>query len=239
MKRTFYRVAAGVLTAAFLIPSPASAQDDDVEIRAKRMVIELDADGRVVIDGKTLSEGDEPIILRVDPDGDEIEVETIGPRRHMMVRSARGPRGDRVTYGSGDDDLHTYLEDFDFDFDFEMPNIPDVAPLLEGLRVEMAPFRESLEEHRAIAELERESRDLARSAREAEGDDRRRLESELRTHLNEIFDKKLQIQRDRIAELEERVAEERDEVERRRTAREEIVDRRLRTLMGEDDHLDW
>lgn len=239
MKRTGYWVAAGVITAAFLITPPASAQDDDVEIRAKRVVIELDDDGRVVVDGQTLSDNDEPIILRVDPDGGEIEVETIGPRRHMAVRRAPGPNGDRVIYRHRDNDLHTYLDDFDFDFGFEMPDISDVAPLLEGLRVEMGPFKESLEEHREVAELEQESRELARSAREAEGDERRRLESDLRTHLNEIFDKKLQIRRDRIAELEERVAEERDQVERRRTAREEIVEKRLRTLMGEDDHLDW
>lgn len=239
MKRTVYWVAAGVLAAAFLITLPASAQDDDVEVRAKRIVIELDDDGRVVVDGETLGDGDEPIILRVDPDAGEIEVESIGPRRQMVMGRADGPQRNRVFYRHRDDDLHTYLDDFDFDFKFEMPDIPDVAPLLEGLRVEMGPFRESLEEHREVAELERESRELARSAREAEGDERRRLESDLRTHLNEIFDKKLQIRRNRIAELQERVAEERDQVERRRTAREEVVEKRLRTLMGEDDLLDW
>ena len=239
MKRTLSRMALGALAVAFLTATPALAQDEEVEIRSDRVVIELDEDGRIVVDGRTLTEGDEPIILRVDPDDGEIEVETVGPRRHVVVRKGPGPRGDRVLYRHRDDDGKQYMRDFDFDFDFEMPDIPDIAPLLEGLRFEIEPFRESFEEHREVAALERESRELARSAREAEGDERRLLESELRTHLNEIFDRKLQIRRERIAELEERVSEERNQVESRRTARDEIVDRRLRALMGEDDLLDW
>ena len=96
-----------------------------------------------------------------------------------------------------------------------------------------------IREHMKIAELERESRELARRAREAEGTGRSELEDELRQKLEEIFDAKMELRRERIERFEERLRAERESYQRRDDARESMIERRLRDLMGEDDALEW
>ncbi len=237
---TINRLAVGFFAAAFLVAPSALAQNEDAEdvrVRAERVIIEVDDEGRVLVDGKRLSDRDETVVLRVEPGDGEIEVEAVGPRRrHMVFRGDARQGHDRVRFRRGADGPHPHMEDFDF----EMPHIPDVAPLLERFRFELGdPLRESMKEHREVAELERQSRDLARAARRAEGGERTRLEAELRTQLNEIFDKKVELREERIANLEEKVADEREKLQRRRAARAEMIESRLRMLMGEDDILDW
>lgn len=232
--------AAVFIAAAFLAAPPAMAQNedaDDVRIRAKRVTIEVDDEGHVLVDGKRLSDEQGDVLLRVEPEDGDVEVEIVRPmRRHMRTRHAPRQRLNRLYFRRGDDGAHRR---FDFDM-HDMPDFHDVAPLMERLRAEVGdPIRESIEEHREVAELERESRDLARRARRAEGAERNQLESELRMQLEEIFAKKLEHREQRIAELEEKLTDEREKLQRRRGARSEMIERRLRTLMGEDDILDW
>lgn len=233
-------LAAVFIVAAFLGAPPAWAQNedaDDVRIRAKRVTIEVDDEGHVLVDGKHLADEHGDVILRVEPEDGDVEVEIVRPmHRHMTARHAPHQHQNRLYFPHGREGAHPRI-------DFDMPDMsdfPDVAPLMEQFRVELGdPIRASLEEHREVAGLERESRDLARRARRAEGAERNRLESELRTHLEEIFARKLELREQRIATLEEKLTDERDKLQRRRAARSEMIERRLRTLMGEDDILDW
>lgn len=244
MNPRFTTFAAVFIVAAFFSAPTALAQnadEDDVRIRAKRVTIEVDDEGRVLIDGKHVSDERGDVLLRVEPENGDVEVEVVEPmRRRTMVRRAPGDGHNRIYFRRGGEGAHPYIDDFDFDVDFELPHIPDVAPMLERFRVDLGdPLRESLEEHREVAELERKSRELAREARRAQGAERSALESDLREQLEEIFAKKLELREHRIADLEVKVGEERDKLQRRRTARSEMIERRLRTLMGEDDILDW
>lgn len=230
-----------LITAVLAVPA-THAQDeaaDEVRLRADRVTIEVDDDGRILLDGEPVRERDGVVVLRVEPGDDEVEVHVIGPRkRRAVVRGTPHTVHDRVAFRM-DGKQHPFLFE-DFDIDIDVPDMPDVAPLLERFRFDVGDsFRTSFEEHREVSGLERESRMLARRARSADGDERRELEAELRDQLDEIFDKKEQIRRDRIADLEEKVASEREALQRRRAAREDIIDRRLQTLMGEDDILDW
>lgn len=229
--------AAVCIAAAFLVAPPALAQDEDVRIRAKRVTIEVDDEGHILVDGKRLSDEQGDVMLRVEPEDGDVEVEIVRPmRRHMSARHAPRQRQNRLFFRRGDDGAHPR-----FDFDMrDMPDFRDMAPLMERFRAEVGdPLRESIEEHREVAELERESRELARRARRAEGAERNQLESELRAQLEEIFAKKLELREQRIANLEEKLTDEREKLQRRRGARSEMIERRLRTLMGEDDILDW
>lgn len=124
---------------------------------------------------------------------------------------------------------------------------PDLS-MLEDMRVHFdhpmvesieRRVRRSVEEHREVARLERESRELAREARRAEGQERSELEAQLREKLNEIFDKKLEVRRERIERLHERLEEERSNLQERTEARDEMIDRRHRSLLGESDALEW
>lgn len=230
--------AASFLAAAIiLVPSVLAQNGDDVRIRAKQVIIEVDEDGRVLVDGKHLSEEDGAVILRVEPDDDAVEVEAVGPRR-MAFRGAPHRDHERVFFRRFADGLEHHVDDLDFKF--EMPDLPEMGAMMKRFRVDVGdPLRESIEEHREVAELERESRDLARKARRADGADRQALETELRAQLGEIFAKKVGVRERRIADLEEKLADEREKLNRRRAARDEMIERRLRSLMGEDDILDW
>lgn len=232
---------AAVCIAAALLSAPAAlAQNEDAEdvrIRAERVTIEVDDEGHVLLDGERLSDERGGVMLRVEPEDGDVEVEIVQPmRRYMRALHAPRERQNRHYLRRGGDGAHPRL-----DFHMrDMLDIPDVAPLMERFRAEVGdPLRESLEEHREVAELERQSRELARRARRAEGAERNGLESELRTQLDEIFDKKLELREQRIANLEEKLTDEREKLQRRRGARSEMIGRRLRTLMGEDDILDW
>ncbi|MEX2400533.1 MAG: hypothetical protein WD423_07150 [Rhodothermales bacterium] len=118
---------------------------------------------------------------------------------------------------------------------------PPMAPFLdEDIRLELRDgVGERIRAHRDVTELERESRRLAREVRQSGGDERRELEEQLSAKLDDIFDKKMEIRRDRIQRLESLLEKERSVVEERSQARDEIIDRRFDELLGESDVLDW
>lgn len=220
---------------------PGMEDDERVVIRGDRITLEVGVDGRILVDGRPVSEGEGPIVLHVNPVDDALEVEALEPQRRdlRMVRSPTSGRRvirrdtrDHVMHHDGPV-MGRLLEDFEVE-------IPDLEPLMERLHVRIGePLRESWNEHREVAELERESRELARRARQAAMDNRDELEAELRDKLSEIFDKKIELREDTVERLQERAEEERLNADRRRSAREQIIERRMRTLLGEEDVLDW
>lgn len=252
MKSHFSLLSAGLFAAAALMAVPAIAQDaaisdeidDEVVVRGQRVTIEVDDEGRVLIDGERVSDDEGPIVLRVESDDGDVEIEAISPSlREFRVHRAP-PAGDHVRHRDrivirGDHDW-PHVAGFMKDFEFEMPDLPDMAPLMERFHLEIGdPMRASFREHREVAEQEREAREIARRARDAAGSERAELEAELQAKVNEIFDKKMELREEVISDLQEEVQEEREELNRRRELRQEMIDRRMRTLLGEDDLLEW
>ena len=87
--------------------------------------------------------------------------------------------------------------------------------------------------------MERESRDLARKARAADGNERAELEKQLEDRLNEIFDYKLEHQKRALEKIEKRAARMRDQQAERESARDQIIEDRRNELLGESRYLEW
>ena len=90
-----------------------------------------------------------------------------------------------------------------------------------------------------LAKLESEARSLSRMARRADGDEKERLESDLRDKLDELFALKQQLEEERIAELREELVEAERVHSERQQLREEIIRRRLNELLGVESKYDW
>lgn len=153
-----------------------------------------------------------------------------------------------------DRDGNRIFESGDFDFRVHMPDAPFSPLQLRQLEDEarratqvgqrlrsvwapqIASFGFSTPE---LMEQEAETQRLARRVREAEGAERERLEAELRTALDDLFEAKMALRAERIDELEAELTERREQYEARRAEQDAIVERRLRDLLGEDDVLDW
>ena len=229
---------AAAVIAGLLAPLAAMAQEGEAdEIRGKRIVIEQDDDGRVTIDGKVFSDGDSPVIIRVRPDDGDVEIERIGPdyvRLRDRIGGARSDHGRHVFF-RGDAPGAEF-----FDISIDPPNLEHLAPMMERMQFEFAePMRLRAEEHREVAELERESRELAERARRADVQEKAEIEADVRQKLAEIYEKKIEIRREQVERLEERLQDEREKLDRRLEAREQMIERRLRMLMGEEDVMDW
>ena len=85
-----------------------------------------------------------------------------------------------------------------------------------------------------LMRMEQETHRLARQVRRAEGAERAELERELRERLAELLERQ-----ERVEALERTLDEERETLRERRRNRDEILERRLRDLLGEGDVLDW
>ena len=224
-----------LLLAALVLAAPAFAQD--VENRRSVVVKVGDGDPIVIIDGEQLSPEEAREYL--EEHGDEIRLGDDG--RSVIVLQ----RGDRPFLRGGHfmDGLRGHLGDppvFELeDFSGAMEGLHDQARWLGEHGGLLEQFQMSREGQAEISRLELQSRQLAREARQAEGAERERLETELRELLAEIFAKKQELRQERIerlrAELDELSEEHRD----REAARREIIERRLKRLLGESDRYDW
>lgn len=233
----------GVIVALGLVgPLAVQAQETDtMTVRGNRIVIEVDQDGRLVIDGRQLDD-DDGYVLFAEPTDDGSVVLRVGPEHAAGVFAGRlwGPRGAHG-FGFWTDDgrragaLARAIPEAGPRLRLER----DLAPLLEAWDGPHVFFGDRMREHAEVADQEHEARELAREARQAEGAERRRLEEELRAKLGTIFDRKMELRQERIERLEREVQEQRSAFETRARARAEIIDRRLRELLGEEDVLDW
>ena len=88
--------------------------------------------------------------------------------------------------------------------------------------------------------LERQTHDLARQYRQAEGQEKQELEGKLRAALLETFEAKSQLQNQQVEHLEKQLQKLRSRLENRRKNREAIIDQRFEQLTGQqDDELSW
>lgn len=242
----------GLLTSGFVMapawvagaeePAPA----DTVKSK-KKIVIEIDPDGRVVVDGEALEEdADGTIVLHLDRGGDRVVVVPDGRRDRMRFFRSKAPGVHTFRFRDPQwpDDLDD-LRDFDVDVftRHERSDTPHVffregAPFgdLDVFRPESA---EVLKERVEVMRMEQEARRLAREARQAEGAERQRLEAELRDHLDAIFEQKMDLRRKRVERLEAELQAQREKLDARRAARQEMIERRMRELMGASDELEW
>jgi len=226
------RSSLGIACCSLLLAGPVYAQDRNDESGASgRTTIIIEEDGRVIVNGEEVERGASGV-LRFDNGGAGVVI--VHPERRARIRASGGPVRHFRIDGEG-----AFGEDI----------VEDIRIMTDKLPLESIPFdrfepllgeaafiaRESAE----VIKLEREARELARKARRAEGAEREQLEQELRAKLMETLDAKLEARSERIERLEEHLQEERNILDARRNSREEIVSRRLRELLGEDDLLDW
>lgn len=90
-----------------------------------------------------------------------------------------------------------------------------------------------------LRRLERESLDIADRARAAEPADRELAAKKLKETLDRLFDLREEAKARELEELKRRVADVEKQLEARKAAKERIVDRRKRELLGERLQDDW
>ncbi|MEP0546524.1 MAG: hypothetical protein ABJF88_06305 [Rhodothermales bacterium] len=261
------RISTLLLVGVVMLGAPvATAQDLTVERDGTEVTITR-PDGTV--ERFTVAE-DAPLRVRVKDGPLLVEREgEAGPHRRFEMqhdddgpnvwfeRDGEGPRA--FAFRTKPDGAMVEFDDFDFEADVDsalhrmlrfrgVPGDVGMAFGEEGLMPWPGFGGRGIEPEtrRGIADGERESRDLARQLRRAEGAERERLTRELRATLEQTFDLKQQARREQIEHLqqsEERLqsdlAERNEALAERERARREIIERRERDLLGEGDELDW
>jgi len=94
---------------------------------------------------------------------------------------------------------------------------------------------------RAVRErgLERDAETLAREAEGLKGEPREKAIARLRKLLSEAFNMRQEEMRTEMHELEEALTRVKTLVEKRQKNRDLIIERRIKELTGELDHLEW
>lgn len=92
---------------------------------------------------------------------------------------------------------------------------------------------------KTLSKLESDARELARDIRRADDDERGELEGKLDEKLSQIFDYKNDKRRRAIEANERRLTEMRDRLEKRESARDDIINQRKDELLGTRSYLDW
>lgn len=108
---------------------------------------------------------------------------------------------------------------------------------LEGLK-EKDPER--YERVSREKKLEREAWNLSRKYRQTEDDNEKvRLREELKSLLDQVFDYRQMNRQEEIEKLEKRLAELKENNQRRLANKNEIVQRRLKQLLGDEKGMEW
>ena len=87
--------------------------------------------------------------------------------------------------------------------------------------------------------MEAEAHRLAAAVRQADDEDRSEHEEALRNHLAELFDYKLQLEKQSIEEARERLQGRSDTLEQRRANQDQIIEDRLNQLLGRGSVYRW
>ena len=70
-------------------------------------------------------------------------------------------------------------------------------------------------------------------------DTAKKLQGELKTHLGYLFDRRIALEERELKHVDHEAEELRARIKARSTHKDKIIDRRIRQLTGQDDHLDW
>lgn len=241
-----------------LLAQPALAQKDAIVTIEKTdggdtVVVKIEDGNRTVtVNGKVLDDEEAEKYL------EEMGVFWVGDDEGYAWRF--GPRSNRFHF-FGDDDSE-FMADFEKrlkegiphvyfrDSDDARENVFFLDDQLRGLRDGLAAFGKdgngfafgldtSMKERAEIAQMDMESRRLAMKIREADEADRAGLERELQDLLADIFDRKMALREERIDALREQLGEAEEARQERQQNRQEIIERRLKELLGERDKYDW
>jgi hypothetical protein len=241
----------------FLMASPALAQKSNVVTVEKSdgedtVVIRIeDGERTVTVNGEVLSDEEAEKYLK------EKDMVWVGDDEHVF---RVGPKGNRFRF-FGDEDgefMTRFRKEMDENgpqtYFFKRDGTGDNTFFLEdglhGLRDGLAFFGEgnefvfgsgaSMTERAEIAKMDMESRRLAMKVKQAEDDaERARLESELQTLLADIFERKESLREERIEALRSQIDEATAARQDRLQNRQEIIERRMKELLGERDKYDW
>jgi hypothetical protein len=229
--RLFHRVALAAL-AVFVLTRPAAAQDE-----TEADTIWVDGDKTIVIMG---DEGRRMIIRSGDEDGARVFFDNDDDGFFRVAPGGFGYRFGQPNvlefeegrWQSGDaEDNVAVLGDY-------LENMSGVWGGRLGDEIRFG-FGASMKERSEIAQMEMESRRLAQRARRAEGEERARLETELEEQLQDIFDRKQAMREEQIDRLREELDKALDAHNERSGHQSEIIERRMRQLLGREDKYDW
>lgn len=232
-----YRFTFAVLLAALVLPATAWAQDAPV-VEEKEIKVEV-RDGQVFVNGQLTEKDDEGEYWVEDQDGSKTRVFVNGDGENVFVMRRGGNEGGRrrmrelVIEREGSPGRMV-------EFMHQMGDapMPPGSPVVMSRRMrdraaaEMAPPRE-------LMDLEHELHELAAKAKDATGNDRKKLLEELDQKLGTAFDLKMTHQREMLAKHESEIAAQRERLKKRQDARADIMRRRRAELLGERDGLDW
>jgi hypothetical protein len=261
MKRVYYTILAVLMTAA--LTSPTRAQNSE---ESSGVTIEI-RDGKVFVNGEEAGDTEDGKMVIEREDGEDLTVYFGGEGGRVWVGTNDDDnelhfRG-RTLFGR-DGAFGFRMRDDDAELDPMDPShgsmlmesspnaffFQDGANLrerLEGLRGD--PLSGAYSVGRAnvwtdfpgtgVMKLEREISALARRVRHADEADRAQLETELDELIAEAFDNKLQAERERVSDMQQRLQEARERIDERASARDDIIARKKGTLLGKKDPLDW
>ena len=223
---------------ASLAALPAIAQDEDDSDRRVEIRIE---DGRIWVNGEEVPEGT-ALQEYLDERGfGDITVTTDGGDNRTIVVTHDDHARPNVYFDRKSirrpDDVVVARPNFMYNFDGAFDTLKDLdlaVDLHDGFGGIMLGATSP-----EMAEKERESRDLARRAREATGSERAQLERELEALLSDIFEMKLEVRRERVERLQDRLVEQQEALAERENDRAEIVERRKAELLGQNSRYDW
>ncbi len=226
-------------------PAPEAAGGED-----RRTVIVIDKNGAVAVQGgdvlrENLAPGASP--LRRTQPLDAEQLRRLAEQHAALFRqqpdaNALIERLSRLPGADGNVTIERFVQP---------PNADGFADMLDAVRdvrvfrmdVDGADALDNLSHALALANpeiraLEREAAELARSARGAEAARRKQLERDLERKLDEAFDKRLEAQAQRLDEMNAQAEAEAARLEERKRNKDEIIDRRMKEMLGEDN-LDW
>lgn len=99
---------------------------------------------------------------------------------------------------------------------------------------------EKYERYKKMQFLEQEAKALAKTYQQKESDkDRKEIRKKLREILVDLFDYREQKREEEIVRLDEKLQELRKVLDERKKNKDAIVDRRLKELLGDMEHLAW
>ena len=236
-RRSGLKLLAGSILLATSLGAPSVFAQDADDKTPNRVEIRVE-DGRVTVNGKVVPEGTDlqahltelgfdDVTINVDSeDGDD--------RSIVIIRNRDGARA----FGLAGNGVRAWSE-LAGHLDRSRVNAADFSVMLDGDHGpgEMLGFFGGMSTE--IMKKERESRELARKIRDAEGTERVELEQTLDVLLQEIFDEKQELRRTKVAELQERLAEQQEDADTRARDRDEIIARRKAELLGLQDRFDW
>lgn len=238
---------AGVMACLLIVGATSTwAQEtsdpDTVVVKSNRVVLKTEDGESVVV---FMSDDDEPFFKhRVMSPGRSVWFNSDDDTEHVFRRFEadhpnafffRGPDGE----GDFTVDIERFGEDnvwFGEEFDALRNRLHGDVIEFEGGRFELEG---AMKERVEISRLDAESHRMARAVRQAEGAEREQLQQELEDKLEAIYERKLELRRERLEQLQQELNEQRDQIETREQARQEILERRLRELLGEPDELKW